>query len=71
MLAIVFIIMALVQIGNLVYWVLTKLHLTKAYKLDTKTIVKDLGYTMKQYYSSHEICMKISDEYVKRVEELR
>ena len=62
---------ALIQVGNLIYWVLTKLHLTKAYKLDTKTIVKDLGYTMEQYYSSDRVRYLVSNEFCNRVWQLR
>lgn len=69
MLGIIFAIMVVVQVGDFIYWILTKLHLTKRYKLSTEAIVKDLGYTMKQYYTVDGLWREVSKEYAIRSQE--
>jgi hypothetical protein len=67
LLAIFFIIGTIIQIGNIIYWILTKLHLTAAYRQDTNTIVSDLGYTMDQYFNDSYIRYLVTQEWIQRI----
>lgn len=66
MLGIIFAIMVVVQVGDFIYWILTKLHLTKRYKCATTTIVKDLGYTMAQYLGDTAVRNLVTQEWMRR-----
>jgi len=68
LLAIFFIVGTITQIGNILYWVLTKLHLTAEYRQATKTIVKDLGYTMDQYFQDSHVRYLVTQEWLQRIE---
>lgn len=55
------------QTCNFVYWLLTKLHLTKAYYISTEAILKDLGYTMDQYLNDSYVVHVVTLEFINRL----
>jgi hypothetical protein len=68
LLALLFVVGLITIVGDAIYWVLTKLHLTKRYKLATETIVKDLGYTMNQYFDDSYVRYVVTQEWLRRLE---
>ena len=56
-----------VQTCNLIYRVLTKLHLTAAYHTSTEAILKDLNYTMDQYLHDAYIRYLVTQEFIERL----
>lgn len=61
------VLVVIAQTCNFVYWLLTKLHLTKAYYISTKAILKDLGYTMDQYLSDSYTRYVVTQEFISRL----
>lgn len=68
LLAVLLVVGTIAFIGDIIYWFLTKLHLTNRYKLATETIVKDLGYTMTQYFEDSFVRYKVTQEWLHRLE---
>jgi hypothetical protein len=68
LLLILFVVGTLTLVGDAIYWVLTKFHLTKQHKTATETIVKDLGYTMTQYFEDGYVRYRVTKEWLNRIE---
>lgn len=66
MITLFIVLVAIFQIWNFVYWLLTKLHLTKAYYISTETILRDLGYTMDQYINDPYVRCLVTHECLSR-----
>jgi len=61
------VLVVLFQTCNFVYWLLTKLHLTKTYHISTEAILKDLGYTMNQYSQDSYVRYLVTLEFISRL----
>lgn len=67
MITLFILLVVVVQTYKLLHWILTKLHLTAEYRQDTKTIVRDLGYTMAQYSNNSHVQYLVTQEWLERI----